>query len=261
MIHKPKKHRVPNRLAQFRRIMGNTAIPVYEIVNTSQKRLEEVGVISLFRAAPQNRRSELKILAASLSKSGPPLWRLITPLLISINYHEGNEYNDNSDARRGEWTCIPLPNTEFIGGMLKVMDLNPNAKTFVDAGAGLGAKMEIASKLFDLNASGFEISKDNIRKCKWRLKNGLHLQDITTADYSGFDIIYAYSPIMTRAGMRRFHQAVLKTAKIGALCFILDIEHAIDKFTNPKLERYYKEVGSNIYEIAEGVRDGRKNSN
>ena len=121
---------------------------------------------------------------------------------------------------------IPSYIDPFIRVVVKAMkEVRKESPTFIDAGCGIGDKIKLANWL-GCKAYGVEYSKFLINiatQIHRRIADDIFLGDITTFDFSPYDIIYAYNPMQSREGMYAFFNNVHKTAKNGTICAFINV--------------------------------------
>lgn len=122
--------------------------------------------------------------------------------------------------------------------------------TFVSAGCGYPINLMIASA-YGFNTIGYEID-DTIIKMSEGLGANIHKQDILTASYHSFDVIYYYRPLRDNMLQQILETKIEAEMKEGAyLMCSLKKDNTIEKKKEFKLlddregmRVYYKEVKS-----------------
>ena len=135
------------------------------------------------------------------------------------------DYDDESSK---PYACIPLNVDRFmylVADAVRAYKGKEKTK-FIDAGCGVGDKIVLANMFFDYTY-GVELSKF-IASCGREINNLGSTQilegDITTFDFSPYNIVYAYNPIQTEVGMFKFFKNLVKTAKPGTVCMFANVE-------------------------------------
>lgn len=156
------------------------------------------------------------------------------------------------------YDCIPLDVARFVRTLHKATELMKSSGintgiSFVDAGSGVGDKVRVAyDSMMVSRACGVELSKEFCAiadsLCHLGIKN--IRADITTFDFSSFNLIYAYNPMDSVKGMTLFFENVIKTAKPGTYCMFFNVHtggRALEK-----LKEHFTQVDKYIY-ILKGV--------
>ena len=141
------------------------------------------------------------------------------------------------------YPCIPLHTSRFLELVRGALDIyKGKEKTrFIDAGCGVGDKVVLASMFFDYSC-GVELSRF-IASCgrsinRLSSRDELLEGDITTFDFSPYNIVYAYNPIQTYDGMYDFFKNLVKTASPGTVCMFANVDtggQALDKVRKLKI--------------------------
>lgn len=144
--------------------------------------------------------------------------------------------------KREEYRCILLPHDVFIDNLnIAIAKLESEKKLrkyesfcledykFVDAGCGTGHKLFLAALLGFRSVTGIDSEieylnrgKSTVRKFsfdEYRMLDRISLvhKNIIDVDYSKFDVIYFYVPIMNVEKEIEFEKQVVETAKAGAI--------------------------------------------
>jgi SAM-dependent methyltransferase len=159
----------------------------------------------------------------------------------------------NTDARKDEWNYIQLDSYQFFEGISWIVKNHPHVHSFVDAGCGIGTLMGVAKRVFGLRVEGFEISDELIHKTEYELKKHISRQDITKADYSDFDVVYAFSPIKDIRGMTALLTQLLKTARLGTICFVISLP--VDIVSVSVAGKRFSQIHRDVYEVVEDIDD------
>lgn len=172
-----------------------------------------------------------------------------------INYKFSSVITNVSDpddySLTDAYPCIPTHPGYFIRllaqavGMCKTTD----EIQFIDAGCGAGHNLLYAQYVFgyrlkaygvDYNEFLVKLAKNQVERYGGISDDSIMKGDITTFDFSAYDIIYAYNPMKSTDGMRRFFENVARTARNGAICVFNNVssgEEAMEsmgKFFKPE---------------------------
>ncbi len=171
-----------------------------------------------------------------------------------VNYHDLGREVDN-------YPCIPLDPDTFIlllAEGVKLLDTkNLHKIKFCDAGCGVGDKVILASDIFNLDSFGVEYDPFIYKIARNRLFKKAILGDITTHDFSPYDIIYAYNPMHSYEGMKKFFDNLVKTARNGAIILLANVSSGGEAFQT--VEKYFTVKHGN--ESGGGLVAVRKNRN
>ena len=115
---------------------------------------------------------------------------IINSLLRIIEMSLRDDCNHRED---GSFKYVPLDVQTFHNKMTEIM--NPDVKTFLDVGCGIGDKCLIAEKIFGLEVTGIEIDSKLVEIAKkYFINQVIEIDAMNFKDYNKFDIIYTYTP-------------------------------------------------------------------
>lgn len=201
-----------------------------------------------------------------LLENNPPSPRILNYLTLRLHPLENTvpfvKNSGDVEINKSEqmpYECIPLYMGRFIEDLQIASKIkprkNPRDIKFIDAGCGVGDKTAIAS-FFGFNAYGVDYSSFYIECCRafkgdrFSEDKRFMLGDITTFNFSGYNIIYAYNPMQTVEGMYKFFDNVFMTADPETICIFENVgtgQVALNKMKNkfapiPKTERGFYTV-------------------
>jgi SAM-dependent methyltransferase len=179
--------------------------------------------------------------------------------------------------KKGEYPYIPLNLNTFITQVETVkllLDLDGNRdRTFIDIGCGMGTKLFVAHKLFHsyspakFSITGIDITKQYVKavedilaaqvdpfygSSRSNLGNiSVHVADGRTFDYSPFNIIYFYCPMLEREQEFKLERQIMRTAQKGAYVLANNNQTQYEDWTKAG----FKQVGS--YHIFKKVKRGK----
>lgn len=152
---------------------------------------------------------------------------------LALGLDPNMPFIDADKQKKGEYEYIPLNIEGFLselGALAERPDVKDNRKlTFCEVGCGLATKIWLASCILphETKFTGIEITPAYLKAAKKFLKGelgfGKHKRvdlieaDAREHDYSPYDIIYFYSPMIHRQGGELvLEQRIADTCKKGA---------------------------------------------
>jgi len=154
------------------------------------------------------------------------------------------------------YSCIPLDMTYFVIWFTKAVSLIEGPVRFVDAGSGIGNKVKMAwfllprlGKWSGSTATGVEFSKFYAKVAYEVLKVSTKLGDVTTFNFTDYNLIYAYNPLCTPDGMGDFFKNVVNTAKPGTICLFFNVYTGDEAFSAYK--KHFEKLDDRIWKLKE----------
>ena len=143
---------------------------------------------------------------------------------IDLNKSDGWSKNAKTKSGFRPYQFIPLYPLAFLRAAAIAVKANPGAASFVDCGSGYGDKPYLFGRLYrDITPYGIEYNQKYVRAARNRHNFTTIHGDITTEDYSNYDIIYAYNPMNDVNGMEAYFRRVHETAKPSTICIFVNV--------------------------------------
>lgn len=118
--------------------------------------------------------------------------------------------------RRLRYPFIPLSIEIVLRDLMFLKKKFQYGATFIDAGCGIGWVVNLA-KACGFNATGVEIEPENVDIAKKVFNADVRQGDILEWDFSKYDIIYYYWPIIDEKLQKKFENHVEDQMKVGAV--------------------------------------------